>query len=187
MSPSPKSSNSQVKRSPFRPLKRFFLRQFPRRKAMVGGFLHRILGDGLFDHRLWKPERTTLAAGLAVGLFIGLLPTYWVQIIIAVVIAFFLKVNITASVVGTAITNPFTTLPIVGLQYKIGLWLVGPTNPKASEHYHGLMKVLLSHGKPYLIGSFVTAVIGAVIGYLLVILFWKAGTKIKTVRSSHGH
>lgn len=150
---------------------------------MVGGFLHRLLGDGLFDHRLWKPERKTLAAGLALGLFVGLLPTYWVQILIAVALAFVLKVNITAGVVGTAITNPFTTLPIVGLQYKIGVWLVGPTDPKAVEQYHGILKVLFSHGKPYLVGSLITALVGALMGYLVVILFWKAGTQIKHVRS----
>ncbi len=151
---------------------------------MIGGLLHRILGDGLFDHRLWKPERSTLAAGLAIGLFIGLLPTYWVQLVFAILLAFALKVNVTASVLGTAITNPFTTLPIVGLQYKIGLWLVGPSDPKNIEQYQGWIKILISHGKPYLVGSSITALLGAVIGYVAVILFWKVGTKIKAVRTN---
>lgn len=174
-----KKSVNQIKRSQFRPLKRFFLRQFPRRRAMIGGFLHRVLGDRLFDPRLWKAERTTVAMGMALGLFVGLLPTYWVQVVLVVFLAFVLRVNITASVLGTAITNPFTTIPIVSLQYKIGLWLVGPTDPKQVENYHGWMKILLSHGKPYIVGSSITAVVGALIGYLLVTFFWKAGTRIK--------
>lgn len=174
-----KKSANQIKRSPFRPFKRFFLKQFPRRKAMIGGFLHRVLGDGLFDKRLWKAERRTLALGMGIGIFVGLLPTYWVQVVIAVLLAFVFKVNITASVLGTAITNPFTTIPIVSLQYKIGVWLVGPTDPKQIENYHGWMRLLLSHGKPYMVGSSVTAIIGAIVGYLLVTVFWKAGTKLK--------
>jgi len=145
---------------------------------MHGSFLHRLLGDGLFDKRLWKPERKTLAIGMAVGIFVGLMPTYWVQIFIAVLIAFVFKVNITASVLGTAITNPFTTLPIVGLQYKVGVWLMGPTNPKDVEQYHGWMKLIFSHGKPYLLGSLITSLLGALLGYFIVLFFWKAGTTL---------
>jgi uncharacterized protein len=163
----------------------FYLRQFPRRKAMHGGFLHRLLGEGLFDKRLWKPTRDTFAWGMALGLFVGLMPTYWVQIVIAVVLAYLLKVNLTAAVLGTLITNPFTTPPIVLMQYKIGVWLIGPPVPHETERYHGWVKLLLSHGKPYLVGSVVTAILGAILGYFAVLIFWKAGTKVKEVREKH--
>ncbi|MDQ3001963.1 MAG: DUF2062 domain-containing protein [Fibrobacterota bacterium] len=156
---------------------------------MHGGFLHRLLGEGIFDKRLWKPERSTLAAGMAIGLFVGLLPTYWVQFIIAAFLAFLFKVNLTSAVLGTLITNPFTTLPIVGLQYKIGVWLIGPPVPHEFEKYHGFVKVVLkavfSHGKPYLVGSVITAVIAAILGYIAVLIFWQAGTKVKEVREKH--
>jgi len=162
-----------------------YLRQFPRRKAMHGGFLHRLLGEGLFDKRLWKPTRDTFAWGMALGLFVGLMPTYWVQILIAVVFAYLFKVNLTATVLGTLVTNPFTTLPIVGLQYKVGVWLIGPPEPHEAERYHGWLKLMLSHGKPYLVGSLVTAILGAILGYFAVLIFWKAGTKVKEVREKH--
>jgi uncharacterized protein len=184
-----KSIRIPPRRSWFRKLRLPYLRQFPRRKAMHGGFLHRLLGERLFDKRLWKPERSTFAGGMATGLFIGLLPTYWVQILCAVLLAYLLRVNITATVLGTLVTNPFTTLPIMGLQYKIGVWLIGPPLPHEVEHYHGWLKIIMSHGKPYLAGSVITAVIGAILGYLAVILFWKAGTKVKEVHEKHkvGH
>jgi uncharacterized protein (DUF2062 family) len=173
------------KRSPSRRLRILFLRQFPRRKAMHGGFLHRMLGERLFDKRLWKPERHTFAVGMAIGVFVGLMPTYWVQIICAVAAAYLFRVNITAAVLGTFVTNPLTTLPIVGLQYKIGVWMIGPPQPHEVEHYHGWLKVVLSHGRAYLAGSAVTAVLGALIGYFAVIIFWKAGATVKQVRQKH--
>lgn len=156
---------------------------------MHGGFLHRVLGEGLFDKRLWKPDRHRFAGGMAIGLFVGLLPTYWVQIIVAVFIAYLVRVNVTASVLGTLITNPFTTLPILGLQYKIGVWLIGAPATREAEEYPGWAKDVLtavfSHGKPYLVGSLVTAVIAAILGYIAVLVFWQAGTKVKEVREKH--
>ena len=35
-------------------------------------WVHRVLGERLFDPHLWVPSRETLAAGLAVGTFIAL-------------------------------------------------------------------------------------------------------------------
>lgn len=180
-----KPKRKPPRRSPFRGLRMIYLRQFPRRKAMHGGFLHRLLGEGLFDKRLWKPTRDTFAWGMALGLFVGLMPTYWVQLVIAVVLAYVLKVNLTAAVLGTLITNPFTTPPIVLMQYKIGVWLIGSPVPNETERYHGWVKLLLSHGKPYLVGSLVTAILGAILGYFAVLIFWKAGTKVKEVREKH--
>ena len=50
------------------------MRQTPRQKTMKGGWVHRILGDGLFDPRLWKPTRYTLSLGSALGVFAGMFP-----------------------------------------------------------------------------------------------------------------
>jgi uncharacterized protein len=179
------SERKSPKRHPLRKLRMLYLKQFPRRKSMHGGFLHRLLGEGLFDKRLWKPERNTVAFGTAIGLFVGLMPTYWVQVLFAVLLAFIFRVNLTAAVLGTFVTNLFTTVPIVGLQYQIGVWLIGPPQPQEAEKYHGFLKLILVHGKPYLAGSAVTAVLGAILGYFAVILFWKAGTKVKEVRVKH--
>lgn len=158
---------------------------------MHGGLLHRILGESLFDKKLWKPDRTTFAAGMSIGLFIGLLPTYYIQLLLAVALAYLLRVNITAAVLGTLVTNPLTTLPIVGLQYKLGVWLIGPPDPSELERYHGILRVVLGHGKPYLIGSIITAVLSAIIGYFAVVIFWKAGAKVAEVRhkrhDEHAH
>lgn len=169
----------------FRRTRLAYLRQFPRRKHMHGGYLHRVLGERLFDKKLWKPERSTVAAGVATGVFIGLLPTYNVQFILAIVLAYLLKVNISAAFLGTLVTNPVTTIPIIGLQYKLGVWLIGPPDPSELERYHGVLRVVLGYGKPYLIGSFITASLASLIAYFAVVLFWSAGAKVVEVGHKH--
>ncbi len=176
------NSGTSKRRPWLRKLRLFYLRQHPRRKHMHGGVLHRVLGESLFDPRLWKPERKTFAAGMAIGLFVGLLPTYWVQLLLAVFLVYLFRVNITAGVLGTLITNPLTTLPIVGLQVKVGVWLIGATDPGVTERHHGILKLLLNHGKQYLVGSLVTATLAAILGYFAVLIFWQAGVKVKQVR-----
>lgn len=169
----------------FRRTRLAYLRQLPRRKHMHGGFLHRVLGERLFDKKLWKPDQSTVAAAMAIGVFIGLLPTYNFQFILAIVLAYLLKVNISAAVLGTLVTNPVTTIPVIGLQYKLGVWLVGPPDPAALERYHGILRAVLGYGKPYLIGSFITASLGALIGYFAVVIFWSAGAKVVEVGHKH--
>src|SRR5690606_6733163 len=169
----------------FRRTRMAYLRQLPRRKKMHGGFLHRLLGERLFDKKLWKPDQGTVAAGMAVGVFIGFLPTYNFQFILAGVLAYLLKVNISAAAMGTLVTNPLTTIPIIGLQYKLGVWLAGPPDPEELARYHGILRAVLGYGKPYLVGSFITASLGALIGYFAVVMFWSAGAKVVEVGHKH--
>lgn len=165
-----------------RQLRVFLAKRVSRRRHLHGGLLHRLLGERLFDKRLWKPEKHPFAWGMALGMFIGLMPTYWVQALMAVFFAYLFRVNITAAVLGTLVTNPLTTLFIVGLQVKVGIWLIGPPEPHEVEHYRGILKTILNHGRQYLIGSFVTSIAGAVIGYAAVIAFWQAGTRVRRRR-----
>ena len=160
----------------------FLAKRVSRRRHLHGGLLHRLLGERLFDKRLWKPEKQPFAWGMALGVFIGMMPTYWVQALIAVFFAYLFRVNITAAVLGTLVTNPLTTIFIVGFQVKVGIWMIGPPEPHEIEHYRGILKTILSHGKQYLIGSFVTSLAGAVVGYAAVIAFWQAGTRVRRKR-----
>ncbi len=66
-----------------------------------------------------RPEET--ARGLALGVFIGFLPINGFQVITAVAIAAFAKVSKVAAAIGTHVTNPWTTVPILILDYWIGV------------------------------------------------------------------
>jgi uncharacterized protein (DUF2062 family) len=178
------SSGASKGNSVLRGLRLAYLRRFPRRRHLHGGFLHRLLGERLFDTRLWKPDRHTFAVGLALGLFVGLMPTYWVQILLSVLLSYVLRVNVGAAVVGTFVTNPFTTIPILGLQVSLGTWLIGRTDPGELEQYHGLLKLVFGHGRQYLLGSVITGALAAAIGYASVLIFWSAGEKVKEARKA---
>lgn len=165
-------------RKQWRKIRLYFLRQYPRQKKMRGGFAHRILGDKLFDHRLWKPDRHTFSAGLGIGTVIGLLPTYYIQLILAFFCAFHFRVNVSAAVLGTLITNPITTPPIIVMQYKLGLLLIGPPSPERLSQYSGMMKNIMVHGAPYMVGSAVSAVIAGLVAYLASLWLWTGVVKI---------
>jgi uncharacterized protein len=161
-------------------LMRYHLARFARRRHLKGGVLHKLFGERLFEKRLWKPDRMPFAWGMALGLAIGLLPTYWVQALLAVFFAYVLRVNIPAAVIGTLVTNPLTTLFIVGFQVKVGIWIIGSPAPHDVDHARGIFRTIVSHGPQYLVGSAVTAALAALLGYIAVLVFWNLTTKIRT-------
>ena len=66
------------------------------------------------------------ARGLAIGVFIGCLPIFGVQILISVAVASALRGNRFLAVAGTWISNPLTTLPLFWVNYQLGTLLMGP-------------------------------------------------------------
>jgi uncharacterized protein len=167
-----KGSGSRRKPGWRRRIRRYLLLQYPRKRKLKGGFLHRWLGDRLFEHRLWKPERMPFAGGIALGLVIGLMPTYYVQIILAFLLAYALRMNITAAVLGTLVTNPITTPGILLLQYRLGIYLIGAPDKTELSRYPGAVQAILDHGKPYLVGSLVSALAAGALGYGITLLVW---------------
>ena len=107
------------------------LHLIPRQHHLNGTILHRVIGDRLFDPRLWKPTQTSVSAGLAIGIFIALTPTIGVQIPLIILSALFLRVNIPVALAASWVTNPLTAPIIYPLQYQLGLWFSGA--PDANE------------------------------------------------------
>jgi uncharacterized protein (DUF2062 family) len=86
-------------RTPFR----YLLRVRPRPRHLHGSFIHRLLGSRLFEPALWVPARDTLAKGVTIGIFIGLLPLIGLQIIVSVILCYLLRANIA----GAALDDRF--------------------------------------------------------------------------------
>lgn len=161
-----------------RRLRLYYMRQIPRRKHLHGSRLHRLFGDRLLDPGLWVPTRETFAGGLALGLIIGLLPTYYLQVVLALLFSYFFRVNASAAILGTLVTNPVTTPPILILQYKLGVLLAGSPSPGELDRYSGIMKIVFGHAKPYLIGSMASSLAAGLAGYILVLLGWDGARKL---------
>jgi uncharacterized protein len=161
--------------------RRYYLRQFPRKKKLHGGFLHRILGNRLFDPGLWLPTRDTVALGVTVGTFVGFMPFFGLQIVVSLLLCFMLRVNVTAAVLATFISNPVTGPGILYAQYRIGKWLSSyiwnPLEPAELEKLTGVIKLWVVNGKPLMIGAVVTGVVASLVAYPLTLLLWSGLTK----------
>jgi uncharacterized protein len=165
--------------------RRYYLSQFPRKKRLHGTFLHRMLGNRLFEPGLWLPTRESVARGMALGIFFGLMPFFGLQIVLSLVFCFLFRVNVSAAVIATFISNPLTTGGIVWVQLLIGQKLAGPVEPGELEAYAGALKFLVTYGKPLLIGSAITSVVGALLAYPLTLWLWTGVTRLSHVKG-HG-
>ena len=149
-----------------------FIRHIPRPETLRGGWLHRILGERLFHPALWRPTRVQVAGGLALGVFVALTPTMGVQMFIAGIAAFFLRLNIPISLAACWITNPLSAPVVYGLQYELGLYLSGTVCDPQLIHSSTLMENAMYLAKPLWIGSLVSAAFFAPLAYLAVVFGW---------------
>jgi uncharacterized protein (DUF2062 family) len=72
-----------------------------------------------------KENPEGIAKGLALGIFVGFLPINGFQVITAVTIAGIARVSRVAAAVGTHVTNPWTTIPILLVDYYVGCAILG--------------------------------------------------------------
>jgi uncharacterized protein (DUF2062 family) len=68
-----------------------------------------------------------ISFGLALGIFMGVSPLFGFQLILAVLIAAFLRWNKVAAAMGTLISNPFTSPFIYTFAYYVGSKVTGAT------------------------------------------------------------
>ncbi len=133
-----------------------------------------------------------IATGLSIGVFCSFTPFFGLHIFLAALLAYLLKGNIVAALLGTFFGNPITWPFIAAFSVKLGQMILGhPTqNFEASleqilEAVNAFMRGLISlfgYGKsdwmlvydfmkelffPYLIGGFILGLIIALISYFI--------------------
>ena len=84
------------------------------------------LREILFHHHV-EPGR--LACAVALGIFIGMTPFYGFQMLLAVALAGLLRLNITAAVLATQISNPLFAPFIVAASVWLGDRMGAPSVP----------------------------------------------------------
>ncbi len=117
-----------------------------------------------------SPRR--LAASLATGIFIGLSPLFGVHTVIAIALIYALRLNMTATMTGVYITNPFTAIPIYTFSTWTGSKVLGMEFiPGDFDFRHvtlssftGELRYLL---KPFVVGSTMVAMLAALAIYLI--------------------
>ena len=65
-----------------------------------------------------------IAKGVALGIFIGMTPTFGVQMAIALFFAYLLRENRLAAILGVWVTNPVTAPFIYAIEYEMGRLLL---------------------------------------------------------------
>lgn len=128
------------------------------------------MGERLFDPKVWKPDRWSVARGLALGVFIALTPTLGVQLVLTALLAYALRVNLPVALAACWITNPATAPVIYALEFRLGLWLSGPV---VDTEGTGGLRQLVASVRPLWVGSLVAGTFAAAAGYGLVLATWR--------------
>ncbi len=132
---------------------------------------------------LWHLNRHSVAGGVALGLFAGLIPGP-VQMLSGALLAILFRVNLPVAMLTTLYTNPFTWGPLIVAAYTLGSLFTGEPLANAMPpefHWSGGWHVFVPElwqwfkglGKTYVIGSLALGLELAGLGYLAVQLFWR--------------
>jgi len=168
-------------------MRKFFRDRLPDHHTFLNRPWLRPVQRWLHHPNLWHLHRRSVAGGVAIGMFCGLIPGP-LQIVSAVLMAILFRVNLPVAAFTTLYTNPFTIVPLYVLAYEIGVWISGSSNAAAVPAFpdlhwsDGLNQVwawLMALGKPLLIGLPLLAIGLAIIGYIAVRLMWRMYVLLK--------
>jgi uncharacterized protein (DUF2062 family) len=164
--------------------RKFFRKYLPSHESIRQNRYIALFGTLLHHPNLWHLNRHSVAGGLAVGLFSGLVPGP-LQMLAAAILAVPLRVNLPVALATTLYTNPLTIGPLYMIAYGIGtLFAPGDGAPLSHppgfdwSHFGAWLRALfewtLSLGKPLAVGLAVLAVGLAIAGYVIAQLAWRA-------------
>jgi uncharacterized protein (DUF2062 family) len=164
--------------------RKYFRKYLPSHESIRANRYLRFLGSALHHPNLWHLNRKSVAGGVAVGLFCGLVPGP-LQMLSAALFSILFRVNLPVAVILTWYTNPFTIVPLYYVAYKLGRFVTGSGDGQLPRMEIDLIDLPLAQwapalfhwtaslGRPFLAGLFLLALMLAVAGYLLVIAGWR--------------
>lgn len=163
-------------------MRKLFRQHLPDHNTVLGNRWLRPLAGWLSSPNLWHINRRSVAGGVAVGLFCGLIPGP-VQMMGGALLSVLFRVNLPVALLTTLYTNPFTIVPLYALAYQYGAWVIGQgeggralsmTLPELHWHdwYHVWPDWLASMGKPLFVGLPLLAATLALLGYAVVRIVW---------------
>ncbi|WP_290699327.1 DUF2062 domain-containing protein [Amphritea sp.] len=131
------------------------------------------LGSYIHDPNLWHLTRKSVSKAFFVGLFCAFIPLPS-QMVIAAVVALFIRSNLPISVSLVWITNPLTIPPMFYFSYWIGTLIVGADVQQVEfvMSIEWLTEELSHIWLPLLVGSLVCGIVSGALGYFLMQGFW---------------
>ncbi len=164
--------------------RKYFRKYLPTHQSIISNRWIAWCGPWLKHHNLWHLHRRSVAGGVAIGLFAGLIPGP-LQMLTAVILAIIFRVNLPVAALTTFYTNPLTIVPLYYVAYRYGALVTMtdvPVQEPATfsmadkgwlEWIPSLIDWMVSLGKPLAVGLPLLAVTLALIGYLLVDGAWR--------------
>ncbi len=164
-------------------MRKFFRKRLPSHDTIRQHRWLRPFAAWLHHPNLWHLHRRSVAGGVAIGLFCGLIPGP-LQMISAAIASVAFRVNLPVAVFTTLYTNPLTILPLYAVAYAYGSLVLGlgggvPRGllalPDMTWHdwFTVLPHWLMSLGRPFAVGLPLLAITLAVAGYGIVRLLWR--------------
>ena len=163
-------------------MKKYFKKFLPSQESVKKNRWLLPFGEWLHHPNLWHLHRRSVAGGVAIGLFCGLIPGPF-QVITAIPFAVLFRVNLPVAFATTFYTNPLTIAPLYFLAYELGALVTGYNNGSAvhfalpqiswNDWYTVLPSWIMALGKPIAVGLPLLGVILAVSGYFIVRVLWR--------------
>jgi hypothetical protein len=123
----------------------------------------------LIFRRLQEDPRR-IAAGMALGVFIGITPTIPLHTVIVLSLAALLRVSPVTAFIGIQIGNPLTVVPIYIACYKLGQFLLYRGQPLVFPEtfsFKAWMDVLWQGGVALQVGGVILAIPPAIVSYFV--------------------
>lgn len=190
---------SNARRGSMSAMRRLLKRYLPDHDSVRNNRWLSPFSNSLLHPRLWHLNRHSVAGGVAVGLFCGLVPGPF-QMPSAALACVLLRVNLPLALLTTLYTNPFTILPLYAAAFAVGNLLLGNGGlafvpppelwklPVADWASAGLGWVL-GVGKPLALGLLILACGLSALGYGAVRLAWRIhlALRLRERRRSRTH
>jgi uncharacterized protein (DUF2062 family) len=163
--------------------RKFFKKYLPNHETVRNNKHVARFGGLLQHHNLWHLNRHSVAGGVAVGMFSGLVPGP-LQMLCAALLAIPLRVNLPVALASTLYTNPFTIGPLYVLAYLIGRLLIGGEGgvlvpppelewSQLGDSLAAFVRWSMTMGTPLAVGLLTLALVLAALGYACVQLGWR--------------
>lgn len=130
---------------------------------------------------LWRMDRRPVAAGIALGLGVGVIIPF-LHTFIAAILAIPLRANIAVAAATTLLINPLTIPPMYFAAYRIGLWELhahaAATSPESAQRTASaaarLLHAIHQASGPTALGILTLAVVLSAAAYAITLLAWKS-------------
>ena len=154
--------------------RRLFKRYMPDPEYLKEHRSLRFLGKLLHEPNLWHLNRHSVARAMALGLFAAFIPLP-MQMLLAASLAVACRANLPIAVGLVWLTNPITMPPVFYCTYQLGSWILQtPSMVMPDELTWAWISAELSTlWQPFLLGSVITGLLAAGLGYGLTMTYWR--------------